>query len=233
MGLLFAVFLFFSPLRAGEAPSRVSFQTEDGWKLSGFYRAPRKGKPVAVLIHGVASGKEEWGRLLEAIHSLGLGSLSLDLRGHGESLEGPEGRRDYGDFDRTGEWPRAERDLEAGLAFLRRRGISNSRVALVGASIGANLASRTAASHREIRWLVLLSPGFDYRGVRVSSELPGKRVFLGASAADPYAYRTALTLIPRIQGCRFLQAGRGHGVGMFEDPEFLRGLLAWMKGVAR
>ena len=123
---------------------------------------------------------------------------------------------------------------DAAMAFLLRRGIPVGRVGLVGASIGANLVSNTFAARPALRWAVLLSPGLDYRGVALSSDINGRRVLLASSGGDVYAFRSSLE---RFRGlgpeARFLEAGQGHGVQMFDDEVFLEKLLTWMKEAAQ
>ena len=209
----------------------MSFRTADGWTIAGLYRAPKGGRPVALMAHGVASSKSEWESFSPRLWRLDLGTLAIDLRGHGESTRGPGGRTDFSSFDAAGEWPRARQDLEAALAFLQKRGIAPSRVGLIGASIGANLASRLAAERPEAPWVVLLSPGADYRGVALEV-LPGRKVFVGACPADGYAFMTARKLAGLPRGPFFAAAREGHGVQMFNDPDFLKTLLEWIAAAA-
>lgn len=185
------------------------------------YHPPKKGKAVALLVHGVGSSKSEWRTLTPKLRELGLGILAIDLRGHGEAEGGPLG---YRAFDANGGWPRLLADLEAALAFLKAKGIPASRVGLIGASIGANLCSQLAATRPEIPWVVLLSPGSDYRGVALAP-LPSRTVLACASRTDPYAFMTATSLSYGEK----LEAKSGHGVQMFDDPAFLKALLAWLK----
>ena len=150
----------------------VSFKSPDGWTIRADYTPPRKGRPVAILAHGVAAGKGEWTPLRKALAARGVGSLAIDLRGHGESLDGPSGKTDFRGFDAARTWPDCRQDIEAAAAYLQKRGVGPKRIGYVGASIGANLASW---AQPRPRFLVLLSPGLDYRGVRLSrvpDELP-------------------------------------------------------------
>lgn len=204
----------------------VHFKTADGWRLAASYREPAKGKPVALLIHGVASAKSEWTEFSEKLWKLGIGTLALDLRGHGESLSGPRGRRDFSDFDATGEWANTEADIAAALAFLKKRKFPDLRIAVIGASIGANLASR-AAEREPLAWMILLSPGADYRGVALAGSV-SVPALLGASPGDHYAYRTALGLMGPNPSAMFVEAKEGHGVQMFKDPIFLSKVLDWI-----
>ena len=203
----------------------VSFKSPDGWTIRADYTPPRKGRPVAILAHGVAAGKGEWTPLRKALAARGVGSLAIDLRGHGESLDGPSGKTDFRGFDAARTWPDCRQDIEAAAAYLQKRGVGPKRIGYVGASIGANLASW---AQPRPRFLVLLSPGLDYRGVRLSrvpDELP---VLVAASSEDAYAWRTAEDYVPQNPGAVFLKAAAGHGAQMFSDPGFLKALAGWI-----
>ena len=211
------------------APQTVHFKTSDDWNLEASYRPPGKNKPVVILIHGVASGKGEWDPLAGELARMGIGSLAIDLRGHGGSLQGPHGRTDYQGFDWTGEWLRMEQDIQAAISFLGRRKIPPSRIALAGASIGANLASRVFTARPALAWAVLLSPGMDYRGVAPPSDFSGRKVLIAASPSDAYAYQSSAFLVRQQPGIRFLEAQSGHGVQMFQDRAFFKNLTDWIR----
>jgi pimeloyl-ACP methyl ester carboxylesterase len=214
-------------LLAPASAAPVSFKTPDGWTIRADYTPPRKGLAVAVMVHGVAAGKGEWLLLRQALARRGVGSLAIDLRGHGESLQGPAGKADFSGFDEARTWPECRQDIEAAAAYLRRRGIQPERVGYVGASIGANLASW---AQPRPRFLVLLSPGLDYRGVRLSRAPAGLPVLAAAAPEDAYAWRTAEDFASRNPGAVFLQASGGHGAQMFADKPFLAELASWISG---
>ena len=178
-------------------PRTVSFVTSDGWTLSADYRPARKGGVVLVLAHGVASSKLEWTAFAERLEAEGVGTLAVDLRGHHDSQKDPRGIRTYADFDATKEWPRAVEDLNAAARWLKSRGVPESRIAFGGASIGANLASQAAAKRPRAPFLILLSPGPDYRGVQPLMR-PGLKVYVGASPGDGYA-RVGHLPLPRLR----------------------------------
>jgi len=204
----------------------VRLRTADGWTLGARYQAPRAGRSAAILVHGAAAGKSEWAPLQDALARRGLGSLALDLRGHGDSRQGPSGEAGFEGFDASGEWPRARRDIEAAAAFLRRQGIPARRIGCVGASIGANLAS---AARPAPAWLVLLSPGADYRGVRLAPPSAGLPVLAAASPADRTAFETARAYAAAHPAAEFLPAAQGHGAQMLADPAFLAALVGWVE----
>lgn len=218
-------------VQAGTMPAvgKVHFKTKDGWTLAALYQAPQKGKPVAVLVHGVGSVKEEWDKLATELGKLGFGTLALDLRSHGESLKGPNGQKtDWQSLGAAGGWARLEEDIEAAIKYLGRKKIPPSRIGLAGASIGANLVSQVAGRHPDLAWVILLSPGRDYRSVRVNFPLTPPTLS-AASPPDAYAFSTYLDMVRAAPGIKFLQARNGHGVQMFEDKEFFSKLIAWIQ----
>lgn len=227
IGLLLATLTSTVLALAPAPPLSVSFRTKDGWTISALYHKPGKGKPVAVLVHGVAAGKLEWNKLCAELWKLGFGTLALDLRGHGDSTAGPKGKRDFKDFDATAEWPDAVEDVAAALGYLKGRGVKS--IGLIGGSIGANLVSQARAADPSVRWLVLLSPGEDYRGVGVG-DLSGRKAVVAASPGDGYAMQKAMALGTAAGGPVFLQGqGARHGAQLIDDPEFLAKLLDWLK----
>ncbi|MEK7383012.1 MAG: alpha/beta fold hydrolase [Elusimicrobiota bacterium] len=213
------------------APAKVEFKTPDGWTISADYRPPRRRGMVMILAHGVASSKGEWSRFADGLAAKGVGSLAVDLRGHGESTKGPNGERDFKDFDATGEWVKAALDLRAAAAWLEARGVKPSRVAFGGASIGAHLASQVSAARSATPCLLLLSPGPDYRGVRLVAK-PGLKVLVVASPADRYAHQT-LEPFSKVKGAETLSAPDGHGVQVFNDAKTLDRVVAWAVRCAR
>jgi len=213
---------------AAAAPSperKVSFKTKDGWTIAALYRAPRKGGTVLLLAHGVAASKNEWAGFTSRLAEKGVGTLAIDLRGHGESKKGPAGTRDFTDFDATGEWPNALADLEAAAVWLKSRGIREDRIALGGASIGANLAAAAAAARPKTPFLLLLSAGPNYRGVQLVR--PRTRTLAVASPPDQTADLT-LKPLAAVPGVETFEAPSGHGVQMFEDPVTLDRIVAWV-----
>jgi alpha-beta hydrolase superfamily lysophospholipase len=218
---------------ARAAPAKtVRFKTADGWTIAGRFHAPRGTSQAAVLVHGVAAGKGEWDALTRELWKRGLGTLAIDLRGHGESTSGPAGKADYSGFDASGEWPRARADVAGALAYLERRGLPASRVGLIGASVGANLVSQAAVARPGIPWIVLLSPGLDYRGVALAA-LSGRKVLVAAAASDPYAYQTTLSVSAVKGGPARLEAREGHGAQMCGDPAFEAKLVDWIVSAAQ
>lgn len=211
----------------------VRLKTTDGWWIVMTYRPPRKGSPVAVLVHGFGTNRRDWAGLAADLARKGWGTLALDLRGHGDSRMGPSGPVDFASIDGGGAWLDAAKDVEAALGYVRGQRIATRRLCLVGASIGANLVSRAAAADPGLGCAVLLSPRRDFQGVPLASPRPGLRALAAASRADPHSYEALESLAARRPGIETLDAARGHGAAMFQDRDFYRDLLRWLDNAAR
>lgn len=230
--LLLAVLAYAAPAPAApKGPEIVSIKTNDGWTLSADYRRPAKGGVVMVLAHGVGSSRGEWEKLTTRLQAAGVGSLAVDLRGHHDSLKGPKGSGDFTTFDGSHEWPKAAEDLFAAARWLTAKGIPENRIAFGGASIGANLAALAAAKSPKAPFLLLLSPGPDYRGVELKMRR-GLKTFVGASANDAYAHQT-LGPLAMLDGVETFEPPFGHGVQMFDDQSTLDRVVAWVVAASK
>jgi len=181
--------------------------------------------PTVILLHMLGGDRSIWAQtgLVDTLVSAGYAALAVDLRGHGAT---------GGAVD----WALAEQDL--GLvwdALAARDDVDGQRTAAVGASIGANLALRLGAARPNLRGVVLLSPGLDYRGVTTEGalEVYGERpLLIVASGDDEYAADSAATLNARALGqAEFgLYAEAGHGTDMFaREPELAGLIVSWLE----
>lgn len=203
------------------AKARLVSIPSAGRELSASWRPPRRGMPVLVLAHGVGAGKGEWDKLALRLASRGWGSLAVDLRGHGGSAASPG---EWKELDRRGEWPKLAEDLLAAAKWVEARKVEPGRLAFGGASIGANLAAAADAA-RPGRFLLLLSPGPDYRGVKLRLRADAKTLAV-ASRADAYAFATLEALAAR--GATVLEAPAGHGAPMLDDEKTMGAVLTWL-----
>lgn len=224
-----AVLLAAASIHAAAPPRAVSFKAHDGWTIVAKYRPARAGRATLVLAHGIGSAAVEWDRFAERLALEGVGTLAVDLRGHAGSQRGPSGKSDFTSFDASGEWPRAVSDLRAAAKWLKTQGVPAGRVAFGGASIGANLAS--AAAGKSTPFLLLLSPGSDYRGARLVATA-GLKTLAAASLSDRYAFAAARELEDRGLATT-VYAPAGHGVQMFDDPQTLERITSWVVAAAR
>lgn len=234
MSARLAAFLVLAASTAFAAsPETVSIPTDDGLSLSAVYAPPAPGKGVLVLLHGLDSSKEEWRPFSAVAVKDGWGTLAYDARGHGRSVRGTQrGFRTYGPGGPGTEWERMPADVGAVLRYLNGRGVATSSVAVIGASLGANVAARFAARGAPIRALVLLSPGLNYLQFRPDRDLAATKAprLLVAHPSDRYAHVSALKLANATDGALlWTDVPPGHGVQMFDaEGAFARRLLDWI-----
>jgi pimeloyl-ACP methyl ester carboxylesterase len=213
----------------------VRFTTADGCGIEAFYLAPSSGAYVLINAHGLGSSKNEWAPFQQALKKAGYGYLSLDLRGHNGSASCGGKKADHKSFTKEN-WAAASRDIEAGAAFLKKKGVPPARMIYCGASVGANLALKAAAEGPlKPAGLILLSPGIEYAGVRTDETVAavgGTRLLLAASSNDPYAWQSAGFLLQKADAAggtaEFMDGGGGHGVNMFKAKATLPAILSWL-----
>ena len=208
----------------------VTFRTDDGVTLAGtWYEPSTRTGPAVVFIHMLGRTRHDWDAVAAALAAQGIGALAFDLRGHGESQGTRPAEEGYAAF---------VQDVAAARRYVATRGdVLPARIALAGASIGANLAMLQAAQAPGIAGLVLLSPSTDYRGLRIEAafrKYPG-RMLMVVSDDDPYAQRSVRELIKAAGGAGALRetmtvSHAGHGTTMLaRDPDLARALVDWLK----
>ena len=210
---------------------RVSFRTSDGVTISATWFEPSvRPAPAVILVHMLGRSRRDWESLASRLAESGIGALAVDLRGHGDST------RTAPAADGTSEYAAMVRDIEAGRRYLSTRAdVQHSRIGLLGASLGANLAALHGAADAGVTSLALLSPSLDYRGVRIEAAIRkyGSRpILLVVSDDDAYARRTAEDLKKAGGGVRELLtlSGAGHGTNMLaRSPELAPALVGWFQ----
>jgi dienelactone hydrolase len=90
-------------------------------------------------------------------------------------------------------------DVEAAASWLEEQpGIKKDRIAIAGASVGANVALRYAAMNDDIAAIMLLSPGINYKGVRtddVITSLGSRPLRIMVSRYDAFAFESSKRLV--------------------------------------
>lgn len=217
---------------------RMNFLTDDGVHIAADWTTAPTTVGAAILVHMHPSTKESWASFQQQLARRGIASLAIDLRGHGDSRETEDGRMlDYRSFSDE-ENRLSIQDLTAAYEWIRGRGIDQGRIAVVGASIGANLALRLLAEEPTMPCALLLSPGISYHGVDVMDItdyiVPEQSVYIVASSEDDdesvdasEQIMDALEIDTKIFK-RLKHAG--HGSAMIESDAVLMGQLAdWLR----
>lgn len=153
----------------------VSVPAGDGFPLSGTLMRDSTSTRGVICLHGFHDNRTSFDPLLQELHRRGFNALALDLRGNHASLGRPdeqhEARERY--LSRDPEWFRAmaEDVLAAKQYLIEAAGCDPTQIAVVGAGIGATIATLTAAEDEELAAFVLLSPGWRTLQIDVREEM--------------------------------------------------------------
>jgi len=220
------------------APTKdLVLRTADGMSLGAtIYPVERPNPPALILIHMLGSNRGTWRTFASRAQAAGYLCIAFDLRGHGDSQGSGGTRIGYKDFTAQ-DWLGALDDIEAAHQALLKEGANPKDVALVGASIGANLALRYAADNADIPAIVLISPGLDYKGVKTEDAITafGQRpCLLVTTEGDSYSDSSCTTLKKNASGlCELREyAGSAHGTAIFEASMTpLDDILLWLNPI--
>jgi dienelactone hydrolase len=205
----------------------VTIEAADGLAMIGTYAYPGGIAPYpgVILLHMLGSDRGVWqsygfmGTMLQN----GYAVLAVDMRGHG-------------DTGGTADWELARDDLQRVYQFfIDQPEVDGEQTAVIGASIGANMALVTAVNQPEINTVILLSPGLDYRGVTTEDQIVeyGRRpIMIVASEEDSQSASASQQLHDSAAGDKAitLYNGAGHGTTMFANEAALPGLiLDWLR----
>src|SRR5205807_6758269 len=162
-----------SPVPPSQQPRpgrAVDLKASDGAILKATYFAAPKPGPGVLLFHQSNRTRKSWDDVAEQLAAAGINTLTLDVRGHGET----GGRESHGEA-RKKQWPL---DLDAAFEYLISQPEVKPDVIGIGGAgvIGVENSVETARRHSaEMKSLVLLSgetvrEGLDF--LRQASQLP-------------------------------------------------------------
>jgi dienelactone hydrolase len=215
---------------ADPVATEMSLTTPDGFILKGTLALPpTKGKvPVVILAHQFHADRSGWAPLAEKLHARGIGTLALDLRGHGESTQkaGAEVKvsDDFAASAKAVGFDRIPADLGEVAAWVRKQhGVDARRIGLAGASVGAFSVILAEPLVHPIAVLSLSPAGNVAFGDHALDELKAAvlkgraSLLVLASADDKGAFDNAEALkgLPGVDV--LVNDGKAHGFDYFKD----------------
>lgn len=153
----------------------VDLKTPDGTVLKGTYFSAGKPGPGVLLFHQSNRTRASWDDVARQLAAVGINTLEIDNRAHGES----GGKVDYwSDRNREEATKTQQADLEAAFEFLTAQpGVQRDIIGLGGAGLlGVDNAVQTARLHSaDIKSLVMMSgetfrPGIEF--LHQAAQLP-------------------------------------------------------------
>ena len=233
------IFAFAAVVKAGYADSyEVKFLTDDNVTIAATVSEPdhhHDHVAAVIFVHQGGSSKDEWRslELFDQVVESGMLALAYEVRGHGES----SGKADFSTL--FNDPLQAPKDLAAAIDWLEETGrVDMSRIAVVGASIGANLACVAAGNPNfAVKTAVAIS-GKVSAVINLSGgkgSLPGlQSVFLIAGELEQNGQRAGwarklygMTAEPH--RLEIVKGSSAHGVSVFDDsPGLQQRVLDWL-----
>ncbi len=188
-------------------PENITLKTSDDQVIKGIYYPNSMSKKGILLLHQLAKNKDSWKQWIPELgktHNV----LAIDLRGHGESSG------DYKDFS-DDDFNAIKKDVAASVEMLERKGISRKNISFIGSSIGANTVQNYVSMYPHDK-AVLLSPGINYRGIKLSMTDTSSLVIV--SKEDSYSYDSVRELESVSPTSKFIYLdNKGHGTNMLDQ----------------
>ncbi len=219
----------------------ITIPTVDGILIVGSWSPAPTMLGAVLLLHMMPETRGSWSAFQRALVKRGIGSLAIDLRGHGDSANTEDGDTvDYQEFENADHQSSAI-DVVAALDWIRSRGIELNRIAVAGASIGANLGIQLLAEYPRLAGAVALSPGADYHGIHALEDAqnlhPEQALFIAASENDPqsFADSKALYEVSPTERKMFVPSPTaGHGTNQFKmNPQLMEKAADWIAEVLK
>jgi len=217
-------------LAAAPTTTELVLNSTDGFTLKGTLTLPAaKGKvPVVILAHQFHTDRAGWAPLAERLAARGIGTLALDLRGHGAStLKGSAQVAVSDDFMASAKavgFDSIPADLAQAATWLRSQpGVDGRRIGLAGSSVGAFASLLAAPQVKPVAILCLSPAGTGAFGEGAREKLKGAVLQAKASTLvlaatdDKDAYQNALSLANQPGVALSLWEGKEHGFAFFKD----------------
>ena len=212
-----------------------TLNTEDGFALAATLLTPADigPNPAVILIHQGGSNRSEWSFFHEQILSEGYVLLSYDIRGMGASpKEASTGKTVANIYNAPDQ---ATLDLEAAITLLEtREDVDSDRIAIVGASVGGNLAV-VGAGTMNIKTAVAISGKTDaVLNLAGDKNMPlHSTYYISSMESDGARTGWAREMYDMTEGRRkisIIDDSLRHGVSIFKDaPELKDKIIQWLR----
>jgi pimeloyl-ACP methyl ester carboxylesterase len=197
--------------------------TFDGQTIAYQIYPGKTGSTPIILLHMLGRTRTDWDGFARWLQKNGYAVVVPDLRGHGQSSGNWEKFTDE-DFNKM------TYDVSALKSMLENQGADVTKLAIIGASIGANTALNYAATDKDVTTVILLSPGLNYRGSSTANTKFGKPFLIVASNDDKYSAESSQQIADNNAFAKLvLFEDAGHGTNMFVKPELSSMILQWLK----
>lgn len=211
------------PLKPMEGPTPSGLTTTQDGQTIAYQYYPNPGKPGIILLHMLRRTRADWHTIAEWLQQNGYAVIVPDLRGHGQSTGNWEQYKPE-DFNKM------VKDVAAMKSVLQNNKADTTKLTIIGASIGANTAYNYALTDKDVKTIILLSPGLDYRGLTLSNEKYNNQFLVVASTDDAYSAQSSQELKNKNPTASIIMyEDAGHGTNMFTKNDLAPTILNWIK----
>lgn len=216
----------------------VSFKTPDGFTIfAAWFTSNRQTgrRPAVVLIHPYDQNLGIWIPFVPDLTDAGYHVLAYDVRGHGRStfhneVYFPRSRFQIEDLNRM------PLDVEGAVGWMKRRAdVDATRIGLVGAALGANIAYVSSGTNADVKTSVVISLVTRLRqDVLLGTDVPDfkpRSILYMASHGDGYTF-TSSELLARgtQQPVRVIgYQGTANGLALLDNPVARAEILLWLR----
>ena len=216
-------------------PNTVFYEAKDGVHIIAHWELPKgkKKPPVVILLHQFEGSREQWKPLIPKLLDAGYAVLAPDLHGFGGSVT----------IDRDGksEIYKLEDpedlllDAPAAIKWVSGRSeIDSKRIAVIGASVGANLAYVASGTEKAVKTAVAMSPSTSlnddkFVGKGIKDFKPHSILFQSDVAESLAPQQLAPDVQDPVQIEVYPSADKVHGVALLTNPKVIQDILDWLK----
>jgi dipeptidyl aminopeptidase/acylaminoacyl peptidase len=204
----------------------LTLTTDDGVVLIGNMFVPATGQknyPLVILIHQYEADRSQWNDIVQLLMAENYAVLAYDIRGMGESVRMSDGRA----YVRTpGYLDEIPLDLAVVLDYANSSNrVDRNRIAVVGASVGANTVLSAKSTYPEIKTAVVISPSSRPTAGIDSARLQG--IFYMADDKEENDARMWYDTTTEPRQIK-IYPGAGHGIAILNNKEALSDLTDWL-----
>lgn len=211
------------PLNAEPASIDVQIQSQDdGKNLYGSYFAISDTEgPAILLLHQLYTNRSSWKPLVTPLLNAGFKVLAIDLRGYGKTRGKINWTAAQSDTVSWGEWLKQQSGVQS--------------IALVGSSMGSNLALVGCLALDDCAGAVAISPSLDYFGVKTSDAMQaGFPTLIVYADQDRYPKQDVPHMLELAgdHASTIVYSGRTHGMDLFEEhDDLVANIVQWLQGL--
>lgn len=212
--------------KAAAGPN-LAIVTSDGVTLAGnlIYPSGSGPWPVVILVHEFGQDRHQWDAYRDTFLGDRMAVLAYDTRGFGDSALANVPSAQTAFF---GNMPN---DLAAVVGYVRRQtNIDQTKIYVIGAALGANIAFVAAGSDLGITKTVLLSPSVNPQldGRDVANFLPAN-IYGLASPTDLAALDTLMAAVSEPKKTTILSDSTARGAALLGTNQVINAVRQWLK----